>query len=85
MALWKHDYTEPPVDLRMLPEKDWRHELSESIRDFANGAQKIAEALDAGGEKAAYVRANARQFGEPLPLQLVCSVWMTMEGLEAAE
>jgi hypothetical protein len=66
-------------------EDDWRIELDMAIRDFANGAEKIAEALNAGGEKAAYIRANARQFGEPLPLQLVCSIWLAMEQLEAAE
>jgi hypothetical protein len=64
---------------------DWRVGLDMSIRDFARGANEIAEALNAGGEKAAYIRANARQFGEPLPLQLVCSIWLAMEQLEAAE
>lgn len=60
---------------------DWRHDLSMAINSFAESANKIAEALNEGGEKASYIRSNARQFGEPLPLQLVCSIWMVMEGL----
>lgn len=88
MGQWKHEYTEPPVDLRLLgsrPSEDWRHELSMAIQAFADSAHKIADALNGSPEKAAYIRANARQFGEPLPLQLVCSVWMVMEKLDAAE
>lgn len=73
--------TEHGVLLGSRPAEDWRHELSMAIQDFANSAHKIADALNGSPEQAAYIRSNARQLGEPLPLQLVCSVWMVMEGL----
>src|SRR5687768_419454 len=100
MAQWKHEFSEPPIDLPTIlrgsrpaepDQSDWRVSLDQSIRAFAQSVDDLAEALDEGGDRAAYVRANAKVFkaSDLTKIQLVCSIITVMAEnrgrLEAAE
>ena len=92
MALWKHDYTEPPVDLRAYrqePEADWRIPVDMAIVGLGYELDRLQALLvkDREADYLCQLDNAAILMSRLIKLQLICSLVKERRSsaLEAAE